>query len=62
MTNGNPIAAIGPLLGTGVMLVAAKSVIDTTQELSGKKSKKKKLIKKEDDITSRALNKMLGKY
>lgn len=59
MTNGNPIGAIGGLVGAGVTLLAAKAVIDTTQELAtGKKVKKKQ---KATTYTDRALKKMLGR-
>lgn len=64
MTNG--MGALGGLIGLGVTVVAAKAVIDTTQELAtGKKkkgAKKKAVDTLGGDVTTRALNKMLGKY
>ena len=58
----NQLGALGGLLALGVTVVAAKSIVDTTQELAtGKKAKKSKGLKG-TDVTSRALNKMLGKY
>jgi hypothetical protein len=56
MTNGNPLGAIGGLVGLGVTVIAAKAVVDTTQKLANKSTKKQKKYK-EKDVVKRVLGK-----
>jgi hypothetical protein len=59
-TSNNQIAgAVGGLIGAGITLLAAKAIIDTTQQLAtGKKVPEKE---KATHFTTKGLNYMLGK-